>query len=107
MAQLTGQVRGKAAIVTGGASGIGEACAETLAREGAAVLVTDVDDALGKGVVERITLAGSATPFADVKTLVAKVAATGIRPEALRGYLDAAGIACLIDRNTPSRLIAC
>jgi NAD(P)-dependent dehydrogenase (short-subunit alcohol dehydrogenase family) len=53
-----GQVSGKAAIVTGGASGIGEACAETLAREGAAVLVTDVDDALGKGVVERINKAG-------------------------------------------------
>jgi NAD(P)-dependent dehydrogenase (short-subunit alcohol dehydrogenase family) len=53
-----GQVSGKAAIVTGGASGIGEACAETLAREGAAVLVADVDDALGKGVVERITKAG-------------------------------------------------
>lgn len=52
------QVSGKVAIVTGGASGIGEACAETLAREGAAVLVTDVDDALGKGVVERIAKAG-------------------------------------------------
>ena len=53
-----GQVSGKAAIVTGGASGIGEACAETLAREGAAVLVTDIDDALGKAVVERIAKAG-------------------------------------------------
>jgi len=52
------QVSGKVAIVTGGASGIGEACALTLAREGAAVLVTDVDDALGKGVVERIVQAG-------------------------------------------------
>ena len=54
MAQLSGKV----AVVTGGASGIGEACAETLAREGASVLVTDVDDALGKGVVERIAKAG-------------------------------------------------
>jgi NAD(P)-dependent dehydrogenase (short-subunit alcohol dehydrogenase family) len=52
------QLSGKAAIVTGGASGIGEACTETLAREGAAVLVTDVDDALGKAVVERIIKAG-------------------------------------------------
>jgi NAD(P)-dependent dehydrogenase (short-subunit alcohol dehydrogenase family) len=49
---------GKAAIVTGGASGIGEACSETLAREGASVLITDVDDTLGKGVVERINKAG-------------------------------------------------
>ena len=53
-----GQVAGKVAIVTGGASGIGEACAETLAREGAAVLLTDIDDALGKDVVQRITKAG-------------------------------------------------
>jgi NAD(P)-dependent dehydrogenase (short-subunit alcohol dehydrogenase family) len=53
-----GQVSGKAAIVTGGASGIGEACAETLAREGASVLITDIDDHLGKGVVERIIEAG-------------------------------------------------
>lgn len=52
------QVSGKVAVVTGGASGIGEACAETLAREGASVLITDIDDTLGKGVVERITKAG-------------------------------------------------
>ena len=52
------QVSGKVAVVTGGASGIGEACAETLAREGAAVLITDIDDPLGTGVVERITKAG-------------------------------------------------
>src|SRR6266851_790973 len=53
-----GQVSGKAAIVTGGASGIGEACSETLAREGASVLITDIDDALGKAVVQRIANAG-------------------------------------------------
>ena len=53
-----GQVAGKVAIVTGGASGIGEACAETLAREGAAVLLTDIDNALGQDVVQRITKAG-------------------------------------------------
>jgi NAD(P)-dependent dehydrogenase (short-subunit alcohol dehydrogenase family) len=49
---------GKGAVVTGGASGIGEACSQTLAGEGASVLVTDVDDMLGKAVVERITKAG-------------------------------------------------
>ena len=52
------QVSGKVAVVTGGASGIGEACSETLAREGAAVLITDIDDALGKDVVQRIAKAG-------------------------------------------------
>jgi NAD(P)-dependent dehydrogenase (short-subunit alcohol dehydrogenase family) len=52
------ELSGKAAIVTGGASGIGEACAEILARAGAAVLIADIDDRLGKGVVERILKAG-------------------------------------------------
>ena len=55
---MAGQVAGKVAVVTGGASGIGEACSETLAREGAAVLITDIDDALGKDVAQRITKAG-------------------------------------------------
>jgi len=55
---MTGQVAGKVAIVTGGSSGIGEACAETLAREGASVLVTDVDELLGQGVVQKISKAG-------------------------------------------------
>jgi NAD(P)-dependent dehydrogenase (short-subunit alcohol dehydrogenase family) len=55
---VPGQVSGKVAIVTGGASGIGEACSETLAREGAAVLITDIDDGLGKTVVGRIAKAG-------------------------------------------------
>jgi NAD(P)-dependent dehydrogenase (short-subunit alcohol dehydrogenase family) len=45
-----GQVEGKVAIVTGGASGIGAACATTLAREGAKVVVTDVDDAGGQAI---------------------------------------------------------
>jgi NAD(P)-dependent dehydrogenase (short-subunit alcohol dehydrogenase family) len=53
-----GQVEGKVAIVTGGASGIGAACATTLAREGAKVIVTDLDDALGQAVVDKIGSAG-------------------------------------------------
>jgi NAD(P)-dependent dehydrogenase (short-subunit alcohol dehydrogenase family) len=54
---------GKVAIVTGGASGIGEACAETLAREGASVLITDLDDLRGREVVARIVKAGGAAHY--------------------------------------------
>ena len=55
---MSGQVAGKAAIVTGGASGIGEACSLTLAHEGASVLITDIDDSLGNAVVARIGKSG-------------------------------------------------
>lgn len=53
-----GQVDGKVALVTGGGSGIGAACAMTLAREGAKVVVTDIDDRGGNDIVSRIAAAG-------------------------------------------------
>ncbi len=58
-----GQVEGKAIIVTGGASGIGAACARVLAREGARVLVTDIDATLGPQVVAEIEGKGSTAAF--------------------------------------------
>ena len=58
-----GQVEGKVAIVTGGASGIGAACAATLAREGAKVVVTDLDDTRGQAVVDDIGKAGGAAAY--------------------------------------------
>ena len=60
---MTGQVQGKVAIVTGGASGIGEACAELLAREGASVAVTDIDDLGGSEHVAKIQKAGQQAMF--------------------------------------------
>jgi NAD(P)-dependent dehydrogenase (short-subunit alcohol dehydrogenase family) len=53
-----GQVDGKIALVTGGASGIGEACVQTLAREGAAVVISDIDDVRGNDLASSITAAG-------------------------------------------------
>lgn len=49
-----GQVQDKVAIVTGGASGIGAACADLLAREGAKLVVTDLDDDRGAAVAGKI-----------------------------------------------------
>ncbi len=49
-----GRVEGKVALVTGGASGIGRACAQLLADEGAAVVVTDVQDDKGRALVGEI-----------------------------------------------------
>jgi NAD(P)-dependent dehydrogenase (short-subunit alcohol dehydrogenase family) len=60
---MTGQVQGKVALVTGGASGIGEAVSKLLARERASVAVTDVDDLRGPGVVASIKKAGGEAIF--------------------------------------------
>jgi NAD(P)-dependent dehydrogenase (short-subunit alcohol dehydrogenase family) len=49
-----GQVQDKVALITGGASGIGAACARTLAREGAKVAITDIDDDRGAALAESI-----------------------------------------------------
>ena len=53
-----GQVSGKAALVTGGASGIGRATALTLGREGASVMVTDLNQAGAEAVAAAIVAAG-------------------------------------------------
>lgn len=53
-----GMVDGKVALVTGGASGIGRASAELLAKEGARVLLTDIDAAGLETAVAAIRDAG-------------------------------------------------
>jgi len=49
--------------VTGAASGIGAACAQTLAREGARVVATDIDAARGADLIAAITAAGGEAVF--------------------------------------------
>ena len=52
------RVADKIALVTGAASGLGEAIARLLAREGASVVLADVNDAPGKRVLREIKAKG-------------------------------------------------
>ena len=53
-----GRLDGQAAIVTGGAQGIGGSCARRLAEEGAKVLIADIDAATSEANVETIRRQG-------------------------------------------------
>ena len=72
------QFKEKVAIVTGAGGGIGQAYAEALAREGAAVVVADINAAQARRVAAEISASGGratqcradVTVDADVATMV-------------------------------------
>ena len=55
---MAGQVQGKVALVTGGASGIGAAICELFAQEGATVVATDIDELNGPELAAKLKKAG-------------------------------------------------
>ena len=63
---MMGKLDSKVAIVTGGASGFGEATCILFAEEGSAVVVADVDTKKGLAVVERIKEKGGSAEFVEV-----------------------------------------
>ena len=64
--QQRGRLSGKAALVTGGAMGIGRSAAMLMAQEGAAVAVADREESAGYAVVREIEASGGTALFAEL-----------------------------------------
>ena len=72
-------LRGKVVLITGGASGIGEALVRSFARQASKVGFIDIADAAGKALAAELTAGGADVRFeqADVTDIVALRAAIG------------------------------
>ena len=91
---MAGRLDGKAAIVTGGASGIGLAIAEGFAREGAIVCIGDLSCEKSEAAASAIGQAaiGVALDVCDAGSCAAAVAATVARAGKLDILINSAGV---------------
>jgi NAD(P)-dependent dehydrogenase (short-subunit alcohol dehydrogenase family) len=101
------RLAGKVALVTGGASGMGESEATIFAREGAKVVVGDINEADGRRVVDKIAGAGGQARFVrldvtDEGDWVAAVADTVKAFGKLDILVNNAGISGTFDPDTTS-----
>jgi len=79
-------LRGKIAVVTGGAKGIGEAIVRSLAAEGAIPVIVDRDETAGRALREELVAEGARSDL-----VVRDLAETGECEAAVEGVLRLAG----------------
>ncbi|MBI5946697.1 MAG: SDR family oxidoreductase [Chloroflexi bacterium] len=65
---MAGRIQDRVAVITGGASGIGRACALRFAEEGADVVVADLDETRGLETVAAVTASGRRSTFVRTDT---------------------------------------
>lgn len=103
------KIEGLAAIVTGGASGLGAATARALADRGAKVAVMDLNEAAARTVADEIGGAAFACDVSDAAGAEAAVAAAAGAHGTARILVNCAGIAPatrIVGRQGPMELAA-
>ena len=86
------ELNGTSAIVSGGASGLGEATARVLAAAGATVLVADLNEERGKQIADEIGGHFARTDVSDEASAQAAVDAAVATGAPLRAAISCAGI---------------
>ena len=66
------KLTGRSAIVTGGASGIGRACAIRLAREGAGTVIGDIRDEQAAETVDLVRAAGGLALLGELRPVLSR-----------------------------------
>jgi len=92
------EVQGIAAVITGGASGLGAAAGRKLAGEGAHVIIADLQDAAGRQIADEINGTFLHTDVTDAEQVQAAIDAAVDRGD-LRVLVNCAGI------GSPSRTL--
>ncbi|GAB3677073.1 SDR family oxidoreductase [Actinocorallia lasiicapitis] len=85
-------VNGVSAVVSGGASGLGEACARQLAAKGAKVVIADLNEERGKALADELGGIFVKTDVSDEVSVAAAVQAAVDSGAPLRVILNSAGI---------------
>ncbi|MFM9971971.1 MAG: SDR family NAD(P)-dependent oxidoreductase [Burkholderiales bacterium] len=101
------QLQGNAALVTGGASGLGEQTARRLAAAGAKVAILDLNEKRASEVAKEIGGIGVACDVADAKSAEGAVAQAKEQLGAARVLINCAGIGGaqrIVGRNGPMPL---